>query len=403
MKPSSSRSEQGSGGPTSGLFDGVLARGAVREIAGDLAFLQAMLDFEAALASASAAAGRVDADAARAIGEAGRVDRFDIGRLGIRAADTGNPVVPMLDALRELVGPEAAGAVHAGATSQDVIDTAAMLVAGRAIDAIVGDLRGAADAAARLAERHRASLMPGRTLLQRATPVTFGLTAAGWCTGLDEATARLEVVRRHRLAVQLGGGTGTLAALWPDGPAIAAEVAHRLGLAEPVLPWHTDRTRVGELAGALAGACGAAAKPAQDVVLLAQTEIAEVREGTPGRGGSSAIPGKSNPVAAVSTLACARRAPGLVAELLGAGVHELERAAGAWHAEWLPLRELLVATGSAASWIADCLGSLVVDDERMLANLRGDDPPDLADEANVVAACEALVQRALDAHGEPRP
>jgi len=385
-----------------GLFDGVLARGAVREIAGDLAFLQAMLDFEAALAEASAASGRIDADAARAIGDACRADRFDIALLGRRAADTGNPVVPMLDALREMAGPAAADAVHMGATSQDVIDTAAMLVAGRAIDAIVRDLQQASDSAARLAAEHRARLMPGRTLLQRATPVTFGLTAAEWCTGLDAAVERLEDVRRRRLAVQLGGGTGTLSALWPDGPAILAGVAQRLGLGEPVLPWHTDRTRIAELAAALGEACGAAAKPAQDVVLLAQTEIAEVHEGSPGRGGSSAIPGKANPVAAVSTLACARRAPGLVAELLAAGVHELERAAGAWHAEWLPLRELLVAAGSAASWIADCLGALIVDDERMLANLRGDAAPDLDGEATVVAACEWLVQRALDEHGRRR-
>ncbi len=390
-----------------GLFDDVLARGGVRDVVGDRAFLQSMLDFEAALALASAGAGRVDDGDARAIAEACRAESFDPSRLGSLAADTGNPVVPMLDALRAMLGHSAAEAVHRGATSQDVIDTAAMLTAGRALEVIGRDLSTAADVAARLASEHRGSLMPGRTLLQRATPVTFGLKAAVWCTALDRAEARLAGVRRDGLALQLGGATGTLEALWPDGEAIAAAMAERLGLAVPVLPWHTDRTRIAELAGALGEAAGAAAKPAVDVVLLAQTELGEVREGVPGRGGSSAISGKANPVAAVSALASARRAPGLVAELLAAGVHELERAAGAWHAEWLPLRELLIATGSAASWIADCLGALIVDPNRMLANLRGDDPPDRDAEATVVAACEALVQRALDAHeerrGETRP
>ena len=406
MKPSSSPSESleplEPSAPAPGLFDAVLARGDVRGVVDDRAFLQAMLDFEAALALASAGAGRVDAGDARAIAEACRAESFDPSALGLQAADTGSPVVPVLDALRAMVGTTAAEAVHRGATSQDVIDTASMLTAGRAMDVIARDLRATADAAAHLANEFRAALMPGRTLLQRATPVTFGLKAAVWCTGLDRAEGKLAEVRRDALALQLGGATGTLDALWPDGGAIAAAMAEQLGLAVPVLPWHTDRTRIAELAGALGEAAGAAAKPAVDVVLLAQTELGEVREGIPGRGGSSAIPGKANPIAAVSALASARRAPGLVAELLSAGVHELARAAGAWQAEWLPLRELLIATGSAASWIANCLGVLIVDSDRMLANLRGDDPPDPDGEARVVAACEALVQRALDAHEERR-
>lgn len=402
MRPPSSPSDPGGAVEPPGLFDGVLARGDVRGIVGDRAFLQAMLDFESALAAASADAGRIDSEDARTIAAACRAEAFDVSALGALAADTGNPVLPMLDALRGMVGPAAAHAVHRGATSQDVIDTATMVVAGRALDVIGRDLDAAADAAAGLADAHRATLMAGRTLLQRATPVTFGLTAAVWCATLDQARARLAEVRRDGPALQLGGATGTLDALWPDGAAIAAAMAERLGLRVPVLPWHTDRTRIAELAGALGEACGAAAKPAVDVVLLAQTELGEVREGTPGRGASSAVPGKSNPVAAISALAAARRAPGLVGELLAAGVHELERAAGAWHAEWLPLRELLVATGSAASWISDSLGALVVDPDRMLANLRGGPPQDAEAEATVVAACEALVQRALDDRGRER-
>lgn len=368
----------------------------------DRSWLQAMLDFEAALAEGHARQGRIPEEDARAIAAACRADAFDVSRVGELAADTGNPVMPIVAALRTAVGDRVADSVHLGATSQDVIDTATMIVAKHAMGFVLDDLRASADAAAALAVDHRATLMPGRTLLQRAAPVTFGLKAAGWCTALDQAEVRLREVRGARLALQLGGGTGTLAAMWPDGAALATDVARTLGLAEPVLPWHTDRTRIAELAGALGEAAGAVAKPALDVVLLAQTEVGEVHEGVAGRGGSTAIPGKDNPVAAISALASGRRAPSLVGELLAASVHEHERAAGAWHAEWLPLRELLSSVGSAAAWVRDCLGALVVDPDRMLGNLRGFGQPDLAEEADVVAACGALVQRALDAHGRSR-
>ena len=212
--------------------------------------------------------------------------------------------------------------------------------------------------------------MAGRTLLQQAVPITFGLKAAGWLVGLDEAAQRLDAVRRSRLAAQLGGAAGTLSAQGDAGIDVLSRFARELGLAEPVLPWHTTRTRIAELATALGEASGAMAKVAGDVVLLAQTEVGEVREGGSGdRGGSSAMPHKHNPVAAISALAGARQAPGLVANLLAAMEHEHERAAGAWHAEWGPLRELLRATGSAAAWLRDCLEHLEVDPERMRANL----------------------------------
>jgi 3-carboxy-cis,cis-muconate cycloisomerase len=385
-----------------GLLDAVLARGGVRTIVSDAVFVQAMLDFEAALAAAHAGTGRITGDDARAIAAACHAARYNIAELAVRAADTGTPVVPLVETLRTLVGRETADAVHLGATSQDVVDSAAMVVAKRSLVVILADLRAAAAAAAGLAAEHRSTLMPGRTLLQRAAPVTFGLKAAGWLTALDEADDGLERVSSSRLAVQLGGATGTLAAMWPNGQSVVADVAASLGLSVPVLPWHTDRTRIAELAGVLGEAAGALAKPALDVVLLAQTEVGEVREGVPGRGGSSAIPGKANPVAAVATLACARRAPGLVAELLAAGVHEHERAAGAWHAEWLPMRDLLIAVGSAAAWLRDCLEHLVVDADRMSGNLRGESPADVAEESTVVAACESLVRLALAAHEQRR-
>jgi 3-carboxy-cis,cis-muconate cycloisomerase len=358
--------------------------------------------------------------------------------LGREAAAVGNPAAPLVRALRAEVGGAAAADVHRGATSQDVVDTAAMLVARRAVNAVLDDVRGAADAAAALAREHRATVMAGRTLLQHAVPVTFGLKAAGWLVALEDSAARLRAVRDERLAVQLGGAAGTLAALGDAGLDVLARFAREVGLAEPVLPWHTARTRIAELATALGETCGAMAKVAGDVVLLSQTEVGEVREGGE-HGGSSTMPHKRNPVAAVSALAGARQAPGLVATLLAAMEHEHERAAGAWHAEWAPLRDLLRSTGSAAAWLRDCLEHLEVGRERMLENLdeallaervaralapalgreradelvrgapsladaarehlREDDVQRLLDPATYLGATDALIDRALKAHG----
>jgi 3-carboxy-cis,cis-muconate cycloisomerase len=366
MRASSSPSEAASGG---GLFDGVLAHGRVAAEVSDRAWLQAMLDAEAALARAEARAGVIAADDARAIAAACDAARFDIAAIGAEAAQTGNPVVPLVAALTGAVEGPAAGQVHRGATSQDILDTAAMLVARRALEPLLDDLDGAAEASAALASAHRRTVMAGRTLLQQALPIAFGLKAAEWLVGLDEAWLRLDEVRRTRLAVQLGGAAGTLAALDGAGPEVVGYLADELGLDEPPLAWHTIRMRPAELAGALGAAAGVVAKVARDVVLLAQTEVGEVREGVPGRGGSSTLPHKRNPVAAVSAVAAAMRAPALVATLLQAMAHEHERAAGPWHAEWRPFGDLLGTTGSAAAWLRDCLEHLEVDAARMRANL----------------------------------
>ena len=369
MRPSSSPSEPSaaSGG---GLFGGVLARGRVAAEVSDAAWLRAMLDVEAALARAQARAGLLsDADAGAIAAAAADPGRFDADAIGAEAAPSGNPVVPLVKALTDAVEGTAAGHVHAGATSQDVLDSAAMLVAHRALGPHLEDLDAAADAPAALAEEHATTVMAGRTLLQQAPPVTFGLKAATWLTGLDEAAARLHEVRRTRLAVQFGGAAGTLASTGEAGPEVLAHLADELGLAEPVLPWHTIRTRPADLAGALGAAAGVIAKAGRDVVLLAQTEVGEIREGVPGRGGSSTLPHKRNPVAAISAVAAATRAPGLVATLLGAMAHEHERAAGPWHAEWRPFSDLLETVGSAAAWLRDCLEHLEVDAARMRANL----------------------------------
>jgi len=356
-----------------GLFSGVFGRGQVDT--GSRAWLRAMLDTEAALARAVERAGLAPAGAGAAVTEAAAAaaSSIDPAALGDRAALTGNPVPALVRELTTLAGPDAANAVHRGATSQDIIDTAAMLLARQALAAISADLASAAGGCAGLAAAHRDTVMAGRTLLQQAVPVTFGLVAAGWLASLDEAGETVATVRGERLAVQFGGAAGTLASLGADGPAVVRLLAAELGLAVPVLPWHTDRSRILAVATACAGASAALAKIARDVTLLAQSEVGEVREGGgPGgerRGGSSAMPHKQNPVAAIAVLGCTRRVPGLVATLIAAGEQEHQRAAGAWHAEWETFADLLRVTGSAASWGADLTGGLVVDPARMRANL----------------------------------
>jgi 3-carboxy-cis,cis-muconate cycloisomerase len=332
------------------------------------AWLRAMLDVERALAAALAQAGLVPHSAAEAIAQACTVDLFDPVDLGERALAAGNPVVPLVRDLAARVPADAARYVHFGATSQDVLDTATSLVARRALDPIIEALARAADAAATLAARHRGTVMAGRTLLQQAVPITFGVKCAGWLVALDEAAAGLRRVRQSRLAVQYGGAAGTLAPLGERGPAVLRLLADELDLAEPVLPWHTDRTRIGELAASLGTACGVLGKVALDIVLLAQSEVAEVGEAV--GGGSSAMPHKHNPVRAVLVGAATRRVPGLVATLLAAMAQEHERAAGAWHAEWETLTELLRLTGAAAAGVDNVLRGLRVDAERMGRNLQ---------------------------------
>ncbi|MFI9508839.1 3-carboxy-cis,cis-muconate cycloisomerase [Nocardia sp. NPDC052566] len=353
-----------------GLFDGVLAAGPVAEQVGDRAWLQAMLDFEGALALASAEAGVLPADAAELIARSCRAEDYDIAEIGARAVGIGNPAGPLVRALTARVPAEAAAYVHLGATSQDVSDTAAMLVTARAFDVLRGELRECGVLLARSAETYAGTVMAGRSLLQQAPPVTFGLTAAGWLSGIAAAIDRLDEIRRDRLAVQFGGAVGTLAALGDKGIPVLSGIARQLGLAEPALPWHTERSRIAEVAAVSGQTCGAVAKIARDITLLAQTEIGELSErGPAGSGGSSTMPHKRNPVAAVLAAGSAGQAPGLVAALLGAAAHEHQRAAGSWHAEWRPLSELLRTTGSAVHWLRTSLERLHVDTHRMRANL----------------------------------
>jgi 3-carboxy-cis,cis-muconate cycloisomerase len=360
-----------------GLFDGTFARGGAADAVSDAAWLRALLDVEAGLARAAARTGLV---AETAADEVGRVcadpSRLDLVTVLLAAADAGNPVPPLVRALRDAVGPHAAAAVHVGATSQDVVDSALVLLARRAGAVVDADLAAAADTTARLVADHRDDVLVGRTLLQQALPTTVGLKAAGWLTGLDGARARLRAVL-DALPVQYGGAVGTLAASRGSGVDLRAALAAELGLATTPVPWATTRLPVADLAGALATAAGVVATVAV-VVLLAQGEVGEAREVAEGRGGSSAMPHKANPVAAVSARACARRAPGLAGTLFAAMEQEHERAAGAWHSEWPTLTALLATVGSAASWLAECLASLRLDTDRMAAAVTAAADPRLA-------------------------
>jgi len=333
----------------------------------DRAWFGAMLEVETALARAEAAAGVVPDAAAAAIGDACRPELYDIDELLEQGRDVGNPAEPLVRALRSRVGGDAAGYVHRGATSQDVIDTAAMLVSRRALGLVGSELDRVAARLAALAEEHRSTPMAARTLLQQAVPATFGLKAAGWLVAVLEARRRLDHVRQERLAVQLGGAAGTLAALGNDGLEVLRRFSAELELAEPELPWHTNRTRVAELGSALDLSASVLAKIGLDLVLLAQTEVGEVREGTDG--GSSTMPQKRNPVRSVLARACAELVSGYASVLARSVVQEHERAAGAWQAEWAALSGALAYTGGAAWNVAEALEGLDVDAPRMQENL----------------------------------
>jgi len=338
---------------------------------GDGAYLQALLDAEAALARAQAGIGVVPKPAADAITSAAFAENFDLRQIALDAREGGNPVIPLAAALRAALPEKHAASVHRGATSQDIFDTATMLVADRARVVILADLDRVATALATLAVRHRTTPMVGRTLTQHAVPTTFGLKAAGWRSLVLDARDRLAALP---LPVQLGGAAGTLAALQPtDNPAAVFDLiegfAVETGLDVPTLPWHVLRTPIAELGGALALTSGALGKFAADVLLLGRQEIAEIRQDGGGAGGSSAMPHKANPVNATLIAATALQLPALVSVLYGAMVAEDERPAGAWHAEWQNLRQALRLVGTAAELAAELAEGLDARPEKMAENL----------------------------------
>jgi 3-carboxy-cis,cis-muconate cycloisomerase len=392
-------------GPDPAAELGLLAPGradsAVEAATGDAAWLAALLDAEVALVRAAERLGRAPAGTAVTVAAAASAVT-DVRGIASRARDGGNPVIPLVADLAAAVralDPRAAPYVHRGATSQDILDTAAMLVSARALRPVLDDLAATARALGRLARVHRATPMAGRTLTQHAVPTTFGLKATGWRALVLDAHDRLTAARAA-LPAQLGGAAGTLAAFQrseapesfgaagaeghgpapcgaapdcpaPDGPhdglPLAAAFAAETGLPEPALPWHTLRAPVADLAGALAFTGGALGKLAADVLVLTRTEIAEVTEGS--GGGSSAMPHKSNPVRATLIAAAARQLPQLAAVLYGSMAAEDERPAGVWHAEWQPLRDALRLAGGAARDARELTAGLVVHPGRMRANL----------------------------------
>jgi 3-carboxy-cis,cis-muconate cycloisomerase len=355
------------------LLAPMLSSAAMRAVCDDAAYLQHMLDFEAALGRAEAAAGIIPASAAGPITLACRSESFDLTALAEAATRSGNLAIPLVKALTANVAKadaDAARYVHWGATSQDVIDTATMLTLRAAIDALLADLDRAIAGFAKLAEQHRATAMVARTWLQHALPMPFGLKLAEYAAALHRSRARLQRTRRETLALQFGGAAGTLAALGDNGWRVAEKLAQELELPLPEAPWHTHRDRIAEAASVLAILTGTCGKIARDVSLMMQTDVAEAFEPSgEGRGGSSTMPHKRNPVAAAAALAAATMAPNLAATMFAAQVQDHERSAGPWHAEWPTLPTLLLVTSGALAAMVDIAEGLEVDTIRMRVNL----------------------------------
>ncbi len=343
------------------------------ELFSDQSVLQAMLDFEVALARTEARLKIIPQSAAEAIATAAHAEAFDSAALAIAAAGSGTPVVPLVKALIERVraqDPAAAGFVHWGATSQDVADTALVLLLKKTQPILESDLERLCQALRRLAAAHTQTVMLGRTLLQPAPPVTFGLKAAGWLAAVQRCRKRLRVSFLGSLVVQLGGASGTAAALGEHGIAVGQALASELGLIYPDAPWHAHRDRLAALICACGILTGSLGKMARDISLLMQHEVGEVSEPAgEGRGSSSTMPQKRNPVGCVATLTSAYRVPGLVATFLSSMAQEHERGLGGAQAEWPTVAAVIQATGLAAASMAEVAEGLTVDPARMRANI----------------------------------
>ncbi|WP_441277862.1 3-carboxy-cis,cis-muconate cycloisomerase [Tardiphaga sp. 172_B4_N1_3] len=355
------------------LLAPLLSSPAMRAVCDDTAHLQHMLDFEAALARAEAAVGVIPASAVAAIEAACKADQFDLAALADAATRSGNLAIPLVKTLTAKVvkaDAEAARYVHWGATSQDVIDSATMLGLRAAIDALLADCDRAIAGFAALAVKHRNTAVVARTWLQHALPMPFGLKLAEYASALHRSRLRLKRLRAEGLALQFGGAAGTLAALGDKGLVVAEQLAKELQLPLPDAPWHTHRDRIAEAASVMAILSGSCGKIARDVSLMMQTDVGEAFEPSgEGRGGSSTMPHKRNPVASASALGAATMAPNLAATIFAAQIQDHERSAGPWHAEWPTLPTLLLVTSGALAAIVDMAEGLEVDAERMRSNL----------------------------------
>lgn len=397
------------------IFEGFLSTSEAQESFGDRCFVEAMLRFEAALARAQAAVGLIPESSAQSIIGTCKVELFDVPKVVRESADAGNAAIPLIRILRETVGlfnPEAVAHVHFGSTSQDVVDTAMALMTREALALIGRDIDQSARALLDLAERHAATPMLARTLMQPASVTSFGLKCVGWAAPLLRGQQRLRSSARHALQLQLGGSVGTLAEMKGRGGDVAALMARELGLAVPVAAWHTQRDEWVALGCELGLLTGSLGKIAKDIALLSQHEVGEVMEPqAPGRGGSSSMPHKRNPVAAMVALAAAQRAPQRVAALLAAMPQEHERALGLWQAELAEWPQLVMSAHGSARALAGALPGLQVDTRRMRANIdavRASQPaataqtwfaPELAEQAARLAHAQAQTLREWLAQG----
>ena len=357
----------------SNVFEGFLSTPEVMDAFGDRQFVAAMLRFEAALANAQAASGLIPEAAAQSIVDTCKVDLFDAPKIVRESTRSGSLAIPLVKTLKETVGlfnPDAVPYVHFGSVSQDVIDTAMALITRDVLELVEADLRVSIEAVLQLAEKHLETPMLARTLMQPASVTSFGLKCANWAAPLVRSLTRLKNVKQGALKVQLGGGIGTLARMGDKGPQITAHMAQSLGLGQPCAPWHTQRDEwiaLGCELGLMAGSLG---KIAKDLSLLGQFEVAEVWERhEPGRGASSDMPHKHNPVASMVALAAAQRVPQRVAALLAAMPQEHERALGAWQAELAEWSQLLMSAQACSSAMAQALPHLVVDSARMQTHI----------------------------------
>jgi 3-carboxy-cis,cis-muconate cycloisomerase len=355
------------------LLDSLFRSKALDELFSDTACLQGMLDFEAALARAEARVGVIPVAAAPPIAAKCQAELFDKEALKSAAALSGNLAIPLVKQLTALVARDdkhASRYVHWGATSQDAIDTGRVLQLRQALEIITADLDRVTEALAQLTKEHRATLIPGRTWMQQALPTTFGVKLAGWLDALDRHRERLRETQHRCLVLQFGGAVGTLASLHTKGLDVAQALADDLRLPLPALPWHSHRDRFAEIATTLGLLAGTLGKIGCDISLLSQTEVAEVAEPSgEGRGGSSTMPHKRNPVTSAVLLAAAMRVPSLVAGMIFSMVQEHERGLGGWHAEWETLPEIVQLTGGALRHLAETLPRLEINTRKMRENL----------------------------------
>ena len=369
------------------IFEGFLSTPEILEAFGERHFLAAMLRFEAALARAQASAGLIPEVAAQTIIRSCKVELFDVDKIVRDSGRAGSIAIPLVNSLKEAVGlfnPQAVPFVHFGSTSQDVIDTALVLVTRDALKLVQADLQIAIDALLLLAERHAADPVLARTLLQPASVTSFGLKCVGWAAPLVRSRQRLQAAAAHALSLQLGGAVGTLSQMQALGPQVIAHMADDLQLNAPLATWHTQRDEWVALGCELGLMVGSLGKIAKDISLMGQYEVNEVAEPSEaGRGGSSAMPHKRNPVACMVALAAAQRAPQRVAALLATMPQEHERALGNWQAELAEWPGLLMSAHGSVRAMAQALPGLQVDTARMLANLqalRAELPAAAADE-----------------------